>query len=131
VTVVIKNRKVTVTGPRGTLTRDLSHLRVDLRVEPKGEVRRLQQLHSRTLPLLLLLPARHRPPLVVLCSLAAGARAVHAMEPQASQRWARAMHLRWRRTAPLLAAQPLTSLLHCGVAVVCVFPRCSGPGCEG
>jgi hypothetical protein len=41
VTVVIKNRKVTVTGPRGTLTRDLSHLRVDLRVEAKGEVRRL------------------------------------------------------------------------------------------
>jgi len=35
VKVVIKNRKVTVTGPRGTLVRDLSHLRVDLRVEKK------------------------------------------------------------------------------------------------
>jgi large subunit ribosomal protein L9e len=37
VTVTIKNRKVTVTGPRGTLSRDFQHLRVDLRVEKKGE----------------------------------------------------------------------------------------------
>jgi len=36
--VVIKNRKVTVTGPRGTLSRDFQHLRVDLRVESKGDV---------------------------------------------------------------------------------------------
>jgi large subunit ribosomal protein L9e len=32
VKVTIKNRKVTVTGPRGTLSRDFQHLRVDLRV---------------------------------------------------------------------------------------------------
>ena len=37
VTVTIKNRKVTVKGPRGVLSRDLSHLRVDLRTEKKGD----------------------------------------------------------------------------------------------
>jgi len=37
VEVTIKNRKVTVKGPRGTLSRDLSHMRVDLRVEKAGE----------------------------------------------------------------------------------------------
>lgn len=37
VTVAIKNRKVTVTGPRGTLSRDFQHLRVDLRVEKKND----------------------------------------------------------------------------------------------
>jgi large subunit ribosomal protein L9e len=37
VAVTIKNRKVTVTGPRGTLSRDFSHVRVDLRVVKKGE----------------------------------------------------------------------------------------------
>jgi len=36
VTVVIKNRKVTVTGPRGTLSRDFQHFRVDLRLEKRG-----------------------------------------------------------------------------------------------
>jgi hypothetical protein len=38
VTITIKNRKVTVTGPRGTLSRDFQHFRVDLRVEKKGNV---------------------------------------------------------------------------------------------
>jgi len=33
VTVTIKNRKVTVTGPRGTLARDFQHLRIDLAVD--------------------------------------------------------------------------------------------------
>jgi hypothetical protein len=98
VTVVIKNRKVTVTGPRGTLTRDLSHLRVDLRVEPKGEVRRLCSFTAHAAAAAVAcMPTV--PPLVLLRSFAAGAR---AMEPQASQRWARAMHLRWRlRAVPL------------------------------
>merc|ERR1719265_2981225 len=32
VKVVIKARKVTVTGPRGTITKDLSHMQIDLRV---------------------------------------------------------------------------------------------------
>jgi len=45
VKVTIKNRKVTVTGPRGTLVRDLQHLRVDLRVEAKkGKVEGAQQV---------------------------------------------------------------------------------------
>jgi large subunit ribosomal protein L9e len=33
--VVVKGRKVTVTGPRGTLTKDLTHLQLDFRVNPK------------------------------------------------------------------------------------------------
>jgi len=37
VTIVIKNRKVTVTGPRGTLSRDFQHFRVDLRLEKQGD----------------------------------------------------------------------------------------------
>lgn len=37
VTVTIKNRKVTVKGPRGVLSRDLSHLRVNLFTEKKGD----------------------------------------------------------------------------------------------
>jgi len=37
VTVTIKNRKVTVTGPRGTLNRDFTHIRVDLRSEKVGD----------------------------------------------------------------------------------------------
>jgi large subunit ribosomal protein L9e len=37
VTITIKNRKVTVTGPRGTLSRDFQHVRVDLRVTKKGD----------------------------------------------------------------------------------------------
>ena len=37
VTVAIKNRKVTVTGPRGTLSRDFQHIRVDLRLAKKGD----------------------------------------------------------------------------------------------
>ena len=32
VTVAVKARKVTVTGPRGTVTKDLSHNKVDIRV---------------------------------------------------------------------------------------------------
>lgn len=32
VTVTVKARKVTVTGPRGTVTKDLSHNKVDIRV---------------------------------------------------------------------------------------------------
>jgi large subunit ribosomal protein L9e len=41
-TVTIKNRKVTVTGPRGTLSRDFQHLRVDLRVEKKGDAQQVK-----------------------------------------------------------------------------------------
>lgn len=37
VDVKIRNRKVTVKGPRGTLSRDFSHLRVDLRVDKLKE----------------------------------------------------------------------------------------------
>jgi len=37
VTVTIKNRKVTVKGPRGVLSRSFQHLRVDLRVEKKAD----------------------------------------------------------------------------------------------
>ncbi|CAD2217923.1 large subunit ribosomal protein L9e [Angomonas deanei] len=33
----VKNRNVTVTGPRGTLTKDLSHLQLDFRVEKKAK----------------------------------------------------------------------------------------------
>ena len=32
VKVVTKARKVTVTGPRGTITKDLSHMQLDIRV---------------------------------------------------------------------------------------------------
>ena len=36
VTVKVQGRKVTVSGKRGTLTRDLRHLQVNLRLEAKG-----------------------------------------------------------------------------------------------
>ncbi|AYU81139.1 60S ribosomal protein L9 / uL6 [Leishmania donovani] len=36
VTVDVKGRKVTVTGKRGTLTKDLTHLQLDLRVDKKN-----------------------------------------------------------------------------------------------
>ena len=35
VKVAVKGRKVTVTGPRGTLSKDLSHLTLDMRVDAK------------------------------------------------------------------------------------------------
>jgi len=37
VTVTVKNRRVTVKGPRGQLARDFQHLRVDLFVEKAGK----------------------------------------------------------------------------------------------
>ena len=37
-TVTIKNRKVTVKGPRGVLSRDMSHLRVDLQSAAGGKL---------------------------------------------------------------------------------------------
>jgi len=39
VTLKVKSRKVTVTGPRGTLYRDFSHLQVDIRLISKKLLR--------------------------------------------------------------------------------------------
>jgi len=37
VTVTVKNREVTVKGPRGTLSRSFKHLRIDLQLVKKGD----------------------------------------------------------------------------------------------
>ncbi|KAJ2778992.1 60S ribosomal protein L9B [Coemansia javaensis] len=39
VTVTVKSRVVTVTGPRGTLSRDLRHVQVDIQRPKKGQLR--------------------------------------------------------------------------------------------
>ncbi|KAJ2421261.1 60S ribosomal protein L9B, partial [Coemansia sp. RSA 2531] len=39
VTVDIKSRQITVTGPRGTLKRDLRHIQMDIQRPSKTEIR--------------------------------------------------------------------------------------------